>query len=54
MSWVNSFEGLLDFLSLVMVHAPDDSPKEDFLNEDEQLTLENAFAEINEGMRFVD
>jgi exonuclease VII small subunit len=53
MSWVKSFEGLLDFLSLVIVHAPDEFPKEDYLSDDEQLTLELAFEELNHGMQFV-
>lgn len=53
MSWVNSYESLLDFLSLVIVHAPDDFPKEDYLRDDEQLTLDKAFEEINRGMAFV-
>lgn len=53
MSWVKSFEGLLDFLSLVIVHAPDEFPNEDFLSDDEQLTLDMAFKELNHGMQFV-
>ena len=53
MHWVKSFEGLLDFLSLVIVHAPNEFPKEDYLRDDEQLTLEMAFEEIAHGMRFV-
>jgi hypothetical protein len=52
-SWVKSFEGLLDFLSLVIVHAPDEFPKEDYLADDEQLTLELSFEELNQGMQFV-
>lgn len=53
MSWVNSFEGLVDFLSLVIVCAPDDFPLEDFLSDEEQLTLDKAFEELAGGMRFV-
>lgn len=53
MPWVKNFEGLLDFLSLVIVHAPDDFPKEDYLRDDEQLNLEMAFEEIGNGMQFV-
>ena len=53
MSWVNSFEGLIDFLSLVIVHAPDEFPKEDYLRDDEQLNLDKAFAEIEQGMQYV-
>lgn len=53
MSWINSYETLIDFLSMVIVHAPDDFPKEDYLRDDDQLTLEKAFDEINRGMHFV-
>lgn len=53
MSWVNSYESFLDFLSMVIVHAPDDFPKEDYLRDDEQLTLDKAFEEIDRGMEFV-
>lgn len=53
MFWVKSFEGLLDFISGVIIHAPDEFPKEDYLSDDEQLTLELAFEELNHGMQFV-
>jgi hypothetical protein len=53
MPWVQNFEGLLDFLSVVIVHAPGDFPKEDYLRDDEQLTLELAFEELRNGMQFV-
>lgn len=53
MSWIRSFEGLIDFLSVVIVHAPDDFFEEDFLSDDEQLTLESSFEGIREGMTFV-
>lgn len=43
MTWVKDFEGMIDFLSQVIVHAPDNFPKEDYLDEDEQLTLELRF-----------
>lgn len=53
MTWIKNFAGFIDFLSLVIVHAPSDFPKEDYLREDEQLTLESAFKELRDGMRFV-
>lgn len=53
MSWVNSFEGVLDLLSLVIVCAPDDFPREDFLQDEDQLTLDKAFEELAVGMQFV-
>ena len=53
MAWVKDFNGLVDFLSLVIVHAPDSFPREDYLDDDEQLTLDSAFAELRNGMKFV-
>ncbi|CAN7252209.1 hypothetical protein [Rhizobacter sp. LjRoot28] len=53
MAWIKNLGGFLDFLSLVIVHAPDDFPKEDYLGDDEQLTLERAFLELRDGMQFV-
>ncbi len=50
MPWVNSVSTFKDFLSLVIVHAPDDFPKEDYLSDDEQLTLESAFSELRAGV----
>ncbi|QJE03747.1 hypothetical protein HH212_27005 (plasmid) [Massilia forsythiae] len=53
MPWIKNFGGFVDFLSLVIVHAPDDFSKENYLGEDEQLTLESAFNELRNGMKFV-
>jgi hypothetical protein len=53
MPWIKNLNGFLDFLSLVIVHAPDGFPKEDYLSDEEQLTLESAFKEIRDGMKFV-
>lgn len=54
MHWIKNFNGLLDFLSLVIVHAPNDFPKEDYLRDDEQLTLEKAFEELSGGMALLE
>ena len=54
MPWIRNLNGFLDFLSLVIVHAPNDFPKEDYLHDDEQLTLESAFKELSDGMKFVE
>lgn len=51
--WVSSLDDLLDFFSMVIVHAPDDFPKEDYLPDDAQLTLDSAFEELKNGMQFV-
>jgi len=54
MPWIKNYNGFVDFLSLVIVHAPDGFPKEDYLRDDEQLTLESAFKELADGMAFVE
>jgi hypothetical protein len=54
MLWIKNFNGFLDFLSLVIVHAPTGFPKEDYLRDSEQLTLESAFKELMDGMKFVE
>lgn len=54
MPWIKNFNGFLDFLSLVIVHAPDGFPKEDYLRDEEQLTLDSAFKELRDGMKFVE
>jgi hypothetical protein len=51
---IDSFESLMDFISVVIVGAPDDFPKEEYLHDDEQLTLESAFAGLKHGMQFVE
>jgi hypothetical protein len=48
-----SIERLHDFLSTVIVYAPDRFPKRDFLTEADQMTLDRAFEELNHGMQFV-
>ena len=53
MAWIKNLNTFCDFLSLVIVHAPDDFPREDYLSDDEQLTLESAFAELYGGLRFL-
>lgn len=35
-----------DFISYVLLCAPDEFPEEDYLPPDEQMTLEKAFAEL--------
>jgi hypothetical protein len=54
MSWVRDIDSFYDFISLVVVSAPDDFPVEDYLSDDEQLNLERAFAELKKGVEFVE
>jgi len=53
MAWIKNLNTFRDFLSLVIVHAPDDFPQEDYLSDDEQLRLESAFTELYGGLRFL-
>jgi hypothetical protein len=53
MPWIKNFSGFTDFLSLVIVHAPDDFPREDYLDDHEQLNLEGAFEALTDGMSLV-
>jgi hypothetical protein len=48
--WVQSIDALYDFISLVVVHAPDEFPEEDYLKPEQQLTLDKAFVELRRGM----
>lgn len=47
--WVFDKESFFDFLGFMIVHAPD-FPEEDFLDPDEQLDIEKAFVELNDGI----
>src|SRR5688572_23867137 len=51
--WIDSFEALIDFLSVVIVQAPDEFLREDYLDDSDQLTLDLAFQELRDGMQFV-
>ncbi len=53
-TWFSDYGGFLDFLALVGTCAPNSFPREDFLSDDEQLTLSKAFEEIEKGMQFVE
>ncbi len=53
MQRIRSLRDYLNFLSVVIVSAPSDFRKFDFLNDDEQLNLERAFDELNFGMVFI-
>ena len=54
MSWVRDIDSFYDFISLVVVSAPDGFPIEDYLSDDEQLNLDRAFAELRRGVQFVE
>lgn len=49
---VRNFEELIDFLYYVVLCAPNDFPKEDFLCDDKRGALDQAFDLIRDGTRF--
>ena len=50
---VTNLHRLHDFLSTVIVYAPDRFPSREYLGPADQLTLEGAFEELRYGLRFV-
>jgi len=50
--WVFDKESFFDFLGFMIVHAPD-FPEEDFLDPDEQLDIEKAFIELDDGISII-
>jgi hypothetical protein len=54
MEWVRKASDLKSFMGYVVVCAPSSFPKEDFLSEAEQMTLEKAFVEIRRGISMLD
>lgn len=50
-SLVESVDDLLDFISYVVLYAPDEFPEEDYLSAEEQMTLDTAFRELSRGLR---
>lgn len=52
--WIHSFETYVDFISYVLLSAPDDFPYEDFLRDDQQMNLDKAFDELRNGLVFVE
>ena len=41
---------MIDFIALVVLHAPEEFPKEDWLKPEEQLNLDRAFDELRYGL----
>ncbi|MCB9689923.1 MAG: hypothetical protein H6735_33090 [Alphaproteobacteria bacterium] len=50
-NWVYDKASLRDFFSMVVVYCPD-FPHEDYLEPEQQLTVESAFAELRTGLLF--
>jgi len=53
-NWVKDANSLYDFIGYVVLYAPDRFPREDYLPEGEQMTLERAFAELNAALAMVE
>lgn len=54
MAWVKDIASLYDFIAYVVVSAPDEFPHEDYLSDDELMTLDQAFAELRNGILFIE
>ena len=54
MVWVRDINSLYNFVGYVVLGAPDRFPKEDYLAEAEQMTLERAFTELRHGVSLVE
>jgi hypothetical protein len=50
--WIYDEPSLRDFISYVLVNAPEGFPVEDFLPDEEQMTLELAFEELRQGIQY--
>ena len=53
MAWVRDVNSLYNFIGYVVLRAPDQFPREDYLPDDEQLTLDKAFEELRTGVHLV-
>ena len=54
MAWVRDVSSLYDFIGYVVLRAPDRWPREDYLQEQDQMTLDKAFNELRQGLSFVE
>jgi hypothetical protein len=54
MAWVRDIDSFYDFIGFVIVSAPDEFPREDYLSDDEQLNLDRAFSELRHGVELVE
>ena len=54
MAWVRDISSFYDFIGYVVLRAPNRFPHEDYLPNDEQMTLEKAFSELQNGLSLVE
>lgn len=53
MVWVRDIDSLWNFIGYVVLRAPDRFPVEDYLEPEEQMTLERAFVELRRGIDII-
>jgi exonuclease VII small subunit len=53
MKKINNSQDYLNFLSVVIVSAPDKFRQFDFLRPEEQMNLTTAFEELHQGLRYL-
>ena len=54
MAWVRDISSLHDFIGYVVLSAPNQFPKEDYLSDAEQMNLERAFDELRRGIALIE
>ncbi len=54
MQWVRDINSLYNFIGYVVLRAPDQFPREDYLRPEEQMTLDRAFDELRHAITFVE
>ena len=52
-NWVKNVEDLRDFISYMVLYAPNEFPVEDYLEKHEQMNLEKAFKEVSRGLELI-
>ena len=50
---VNDINSFYDFIIYVVLRAPDNFPYEDYLAEDEQMTIQKTFGKLMHGVALV-
>ncbi|RYG85496.1 MAG: hypothetical protein EON58_22935 [Alphaproteobacteria bacterium] len=51
MAWVRDVGSFYNFIGYVVLRAPNAFPREDYLQDHEQMTLDKAFEELRAGLR---
>jgi hypothetical protein len=51
---IHDIDSLYNFIGYVVLGAPDQFPKEDYLSDEDQMTLDKAFEELRHGITLVE